>query len=109
MSSNPLLPSGTHTHIVQNIRNYNLNANDPPLPTDDAGDGYYNGSVWIDTDALPQPQAYICVDATVNQAIWVPIGDNNVQVPINRTLFVDPQFGTIVGVPEDMLKPYNGC
>jgi hypothetical protein len=106
--SNPLLPSQTHTHVVQDTRNYRLQGTTAPLPTDGDNLGFNNGSIWIDTNALPEPIAYICVDATFPNAIWQPIGDATVaQVPINRTFFVDAQFGTAGGVPQDLRQPFQ--
>lgn len=42
-----------------------------PAVTDDSGEGYAPGSIWVrlDTD-----EAWICVDATVDNAIWVELG-----------------------------------
>jgi hypothetical protein len=40
-----------------------------PAVTDDSGDGYAVGSVWVDVTG---DDAYICVDATVGAAVWNP-------------------------------------
>ena len=45
----------------------NLNASVAPTATDDSGDGYAVGSVWIDTTA---DKTYICVDATATASVW---------------------------------------
>ena len=40
-----------------------------PAVTDDSGDGYAVGSIWIDVTG---DDAYICVDASVGAAVWNP-------------------------------------
>lgn len=49
----------------------NLGATTNPAVTDDSGDGYSSGSLWVNTatDAV-----YICTDATVGAAVWVLTG-----------------------------------
>jgi len=44
------------------------NATAAPAVTDDSGDGYTVGSVWID---VTNDEAYICVDATEGAAVWI--------------------------------------
>jgi hypothetical protein len=46
-----------------------LDATAAPAVTDDSGDGYSVGSVWIDVTG---DDAYICVDATAGAAVWIP-------------------------------------
>lgn len=46
-----------------------------PAVTDDAGDGYSVGSVWID---LVTDSVYECTDATVGSAVWAPLGSATV-------------------------------
>ena len=41
-----------------------------PAVTDDSDAGYRVGSLWIDTT---NDDAYICVDATADAAVWVQI------------------------------------
>jgi len=40
-----------------------------PAVTDDSGDGYSVGSIWVDVTG---DAAYICVDASVGAAVWNP-------------------------------------
>ena len=40
-----------------------------PAVTDDSGDGYAVGSIWVDVTG---DDAYICVDASVGAAVWKP-------------------------------------
>jgi len=47
---------------------HNLNATLAPTATDDSGDGYAVGSLWIDIAA---DEAYRMVDATAGVAVWV--------------------------------------
>lgn len=99
--TNPILPSPTHTHVVSNIRNYNLSATVDPAPTDDAAAGYEIGSVWI----VPlTSQVWVCTDATVGSAVWVMA--NGEPVNINRSDFVDAQFGSASGVRQDLTEPF---
>jgi hypothetical protein len=49
----------------------NLGSGFSPTSTDDSGDGYGVGSIWINTTAHT---VYICVDATVNAASWKFLG-----------------------------------
>jgi hypothetical protein len=46
-----------------------LDATAAPAQTDDSGDGYSVGSIWIDVTG---DAAYICVDASVGAAVWNP-------------------------------------
>lgn len=45
----------------------NFAATTAPTTTDDSGDGYSLGSRWIDTTG---DESYICVDSTLNNAVW---------------------------------------
>ena len=45
----------------------NINATAAPTATDDASEGYSVGSHWVDVSA---DKAYICVDSTVDAAVW---------------------------------------
>jgi len=56
---------------VGSIKN-NLNASAAPTTSDDSGDGYGVGSVWIDTT---NDEAYICVDASAGSAVWINTTD----------------------------------
>jgi hypothetical protein len=42
-----------------------------PLATDDAGDGYRIGWIWVDTAARA---VYMLADATTNAAVWLQVG-----------------------------------
>jgi hypothetical protein len=74
MTAVPLLtPTGhdARSHVgVPGVGSGALNkfdATTAPAVTDDSGDGYSVGSVWIDVTANA---SYICVDAAVGAAIW---------------------------------------
>jgi hypothetical protein len=56
------LPNGNY-----NLCKQNLSAAIAPTSSDDAGDGYSVGSMWIDTAA---DNVYICVDSTVGSSVW---------------------------------------
>ncbi len=51
-------------------RLHNLAAATAPTTSDDQGDGYGVGSVWVDTTTA---LAYLCEDATTNAAVWLPL------------------------------------
>lgn len=55
---------------ISSTRLNNYTATVAPTPTDDAGDGYALGSIWVDTVAK---SAYICVDPTTSAAVWKPL------------------------------------
>lgn len=42
-----------------------------PLATDDAGDGYRIGWIWVDTAARA---VYMLADATIGAAVWLQVG-----------------------------------
>lgn len=42
-----------------------------PLATDDAGDGYRVGWIWVDTAAKA---VYMLADATAGAAVWLQVG-----------------------------------
>lgn len=42
-----------------------------PLATDDAGDGYRIGWIWVDTAAKA---VYMLADATAGAAVWLQVG-----------------------------------
>lgn len=42
-----------------------------PLATDDAGDGYRVGWIWVDTAAKA---VYMLADATIGAAVWLQVG-----------------------------------
>lgn len=48
----------------------NLTAVTAPTVNDDSDDGYSAGSRWFDTASSP-PEAYLCLDAAVGEAVWV--------------------------------------
>jgi len=47
-----------------------LNATAAPAVTDDSGDGYSPGSIWVD---VTNDKSYICQDATSTAAVWTDI------------------------------------
>ena len=57
---------GTGYVPVQN----NLAATRAPLATDDSSDGYSATSKWY-WDASPTPEVWVCVDASINNAVWL--------------------------------------
>ena len=50
-----------------------------PTVNDDADAGYRVGSTWIDTTS---DSAYVCVDATNNTAVWLPLGADSFGTPV---------------------------
>jgi hypothetical protein len=68
------------------------NATTAPTANDDSGDGYSVGSVWIDTTNDKQ---YVCLDATLNVAIWQENGVNAESVNRTITVGVGKDFATI--------------
>lgn len=42
-----------------------------PTVNDDSGDGYSVLSRWVNTAAVPDPEVYVCINASVGAAVWV--------------------------------------
>lgn len=55
------------TFVEAHLEVAKFNATAAPTITDDSGDSYGVGSVWID---VTNDRAYICVDATAGAAVW---------------------------------------
>ena len=62
---------GSHTYLTQ----LNATTSDPSA-TDDLTT-YKNGTIWINTSALT---GWVCVDNTLNAAVWLPLTNNRVRV-----------------------------
>ena len=60
--------AGTVTNPAGGLLN-KYDATTAPAVTDDSGDGYSVGSIWVDVTG---DAAYICVDASVGAAVWNP-------------------------------------
>lgn len=65
----------------------NFSATTNPAVTDDSGDGYSVGSIWVN---VTLDIAYICTDATAGAAVWAPINEGGsapgqVQAPAATT------------------------
>lgn len=67
------------TAFVAGLR-FTASPNAAPANTDDSGEGYAPGSLWVRLDTN---EAWICLDATVDNAVWAEIGlgGNPVQEP----------------------------
>jgi hypothetical protein len=63
----PLRVAQAISILAAGLKN-NPNASVPPIATDDDSEGYSVGSFWID---VVTDNAYRCVDATTNVAVWV--------------------------------------
>jgi len=65
---------------------HKLDATTGPISTDDSGDGYSVGSIWIDVTA---DNSYVCVDSTATSAIWkqIDVSDPIVKVADKTTAF----------------------
>lgn len=61
--------SGTNTRFSVASNNATVN----PAVTDDAGDGYLEGFIWVNTTA---DTAFILVDSTVGAAVWIKISQS---------------------------------
>lgn len=61
-----------HNFLTANVEKANFSATSAPTQSDDSGDSYGVGSLWID---VANDRAYICVDATPNAAVWNPLPD----------------------------------
>jgi hypothetical protein len=62
----------------------NLTATADPLATDDSNDGYDVTSIWVNATL---DTAFICADATVSAAVWIPVlqlGDENLYTAQQR-------------------------
>lgn len=62
-----------HNFLTANVEKANFSATSAPTQSDDSGDSYGVGSLWID---VTNDRAYICVDATPNAAVWNPLPDD---------------------------------
>jgi hypothetical protein len=75
----------------------NLTATADPLATDDSNDGYSITSIWVNTTT---DSAFICADATVSGAVWIPViglGEENLYTAQQRmTLQTDTSSGGVV-------------
>jgi hypothetical protein len=47
-----------------------------PTDSDDSNNGYSAGDIWVNTNADPD-RVYVCADASPNNAVWVPLLDND--------------------------------
>lgn len=58
--------------IPDRIQDLDFNGSDSrdPISTDDTDAGYYQGSIWINTDT---GNSFICTDATASAAVWLPL------------------------------------
>jgi hypothetical protein len=70
--SSLIVASGESTGLKWQLNKYDATA--APAVTDDDGDGYSVGSVWIDVTG---DDAYICVDASTGAAVWVPFDSSS--------------------------------
>jgi hypothetical protein len=75
--------SGTDVTIEGSGPLNKLDATAAPAVTDDSGDGYSVGSIWVDVTG---DDAYICVDASVGAAVWNPFEGAGAGGPL---LYVD--------------------
>lgn len=83
--SNPALPSRTHTHVVDDIRNYERNATSAPTQTDDSTQAFEPASLW----AIPsQNEMFVCSDSTAALAKWFPTSST-----INSWIVSDTRIG----------------
>ncbi len=70
-----------------------LDASDPGV-TDDEGEGYEVGSVWINTT---QGRTFVCMDATDGAAVWREEVKNNVAAAADPGVTNDIDEGYAVG------------
>ncbi len=59
----------TELRTLFGIPQHNYAASSTPLATDDVSEGYSAGSIWVDVGS----QAYICLRATENAAVWLDL------------------------------------
>lgn len=60
----------TITDAANNIPKANLSATSAPGVGDDTGDGYSEGSLWINVNS---DTGYLCLDATLGAAVWLQV------------------------------------
>jgi hypothetical protein len=58
---------------INSARLDNLTATTDPTATDDSGDGYGVGSLWLNVST---DHAFVCLDATVSGAVWSDVTAN---------------------------------
>lgn len=73
--------------VNQRSSRRNLSASTAPAVTDDSGDGYGIGSLWIDTTL---DKGYLCLDDTVGAAVWFELGSGSGGVLNNYAGTVQP-------------------
>ncbi|RMH21675.1 MAG: hypothetical protein D6698_02350 [Gammaproteobacteria bacterium] len=84
----------------------------PPTPTDDSSAGFTEGFIWVDNANF---EAYVCVDATVGNAIWNRITASN-RVFLTNTAVAPATAGSpttteimaAAGSLSDTIVHYNG-
>lgn len=74
-----------------------------PAVTDDAGDGYSVGSLWID---VAGNESYRCVDSTVGAAIWIETTFDAVEV---AAMIQGQNTATVVNPSADYEVPLPGA
>jgi|GEM_PF-6402358 len=67
---------------VLNLK-HNFTATRDPIETDDAGDGYAQGSLWAN---LSTPELFICENPVVGSAVWNSLSPDATIDPLNITL-----------------------
>lgn len=58
----------------------NTSATSNPTVNDDSGDGYSEGSIWINTTS---DEYFVCLDSTLGNAIWVNLTDKYTQQEVD--------------------------
>ncbi|HEY0256833.1 MAG TPA: prepilin-type N-terminal cleavage/methylation domain-containing protein [Candidatus Methylacidiphilales bacterium] len=74
----PVLPAGKKS---------NLSATGAPTPSNDSSQSYCSGSRWYDTAGL---RGYVCQSAATGQAVWAPIGWQDVNALVVTLGILDP-------------------
>ena len=76
-------PGALHRNApgVYAVVRHNLAAVTPPTVSDDAGDGYGVGSLWVDTVA---DRAWVLVDPTSTSAVWVEVSVPTLQAVLDE-------------------------